>query len=326
MTYRTEWYAGVVTALSSISHIDPVERAGQSTKSYLRREKFIQPDGSVESVPTISGNGMRGLLRDRGMWWMCQRLGYGVDQETGEVIGLSLPAFHFLFSGGTLTKVGGRSLDISAAREIREMIPMVSLFGGALGNQIMQGKLKVGKMIPICQETAHVLPDWCHNGDLVSFYEYVQEETFTRKDDEKNEHLRQLIAPDVRGLLESARQDKLEKAGQPDSEVGQHQQMRYQTETLAAGTRLFWELALEDVTPLEYDAFWSCLVAFREWPFIGGRSGTGHGKVAINFQDWVAIDPNAMQTDKLDVPLGTRYETHLKEQAASIREILETIQ
>jgi CRISPR type IV-associated protein Csf2 len=326
MAYRTEWYAGIVTALSSISHIGP-DVGGQNVTSYLRREKFVQLDESVEMVPVISGNGMRGLLRDIGMWQMCKALGYGVNEETGEIVGLSLPAFHFLFSGGTLTGQAGRGLDVAAARCVRELIPLVGLFGGAMGNQIMEGKLKVGKLIPICRETAHLLPEWCRPAEPQSVYDMIQQEAFTRKDDEKNERLRQLIAPEVRALLEASAAEKAAKRGtaeeRPDRETGQHQQMRYYVETLAAGTRFFWELALEDVTDIEYDAFWATLSAFAQRPYIGGKAGTGHGKVSINFRDWHALDPRQAQTTKMpDVPVGTRYQTHLTEQADAIRELL----
>jgi len=322
---RNEWYAGVVTALSSISHIGPDERGKQSVTSYFRREKVVQPDGMIEEVPVVSGNGMRGLLRDCGMWQMCRALGYG--EEGGKVSGLSLEAFHFLFSGGTLTSTGARALDVGQARRIRELLPLVGLLGGAVGNQIMPGKLRVGKMLIICQETAHLLPTWCHTEPLLSFYDCVQQEAFTRKDDEKDERLRQMIAPETRKLIEASTVAKQRTKGtdaeKPDAEVGQHQQMRYFVETLAAGTPFFWELALEDVTDVEYDAFWSMMVAFAQKPYIGGKAGTGHGKVQIDFRNWLRIDPNLAETERLpDVPLGTRYETHLKEHGDAIREML----
>jgi CRISPR type IV-associated protein Csf2 len=326
MTTKTEWYAGTVTALSSISHIGP-DGGGQNNTSYLRREKVVQPDGTVEMVPVISGNGMRGLLRDRGMWHMCGALGYGVNPETGEVLGLGLPAFHFLFSGGTLTSVAGRGLDIDAARRVRELIPLVGVFGGAMGNQIMEGKLKIGKLIPVCQEAAHLLPEWCFGGQLASVFDLTQQEAFTRKDDEHNERLRQIIAPEVRALLEAKAAEKREAKGtkdeKPDAEVGQHQQMLYYVETLAAGTRFFWELALEDVTDVEYDAFWVAMAEWARAPYIGGKSGTGHGKVKVNFRDWMAIDPNAYATSNLPgLPMGARYQQHLRDHGAEMREML----
>ena len=149
---HTYVFEGTMTALTSISHIG--ETYGINAK--LRREKIVQPDGSVEEIPIISGNSLRGILRDRGMWHMLRTLGYGVNEETGEVSGLSLAAFYFLFSGGTLTSTGSRGLDIDEARRWCDLIPLVALFGGAMGNQIMPGKVKIGKAIPICKEMAHL--------------------------------------------------------------------------------------------------------------------------------------------------------------------------
>ncbi|MES2222093.1 MAG: hypothetical protein V4587_14145, partial [Acidobacteriota bacterium] len=102
-----------MTAVSSISH-----NGGQSfgISSKFRREKFVQPDRTVEEVPVLSGNGLRGMLRDRGMAHMCRALGYGEDGQ-----GLSLPAFHFLFSGGALTDIGGKTINIAEARRMRQL-------------------------------------------------------------------------------------------------------------------------------------------------------------------------------------------------------------
>ena len=101
---QTYVFEGIMTALTSISHIG--ETYGINAK--LRREKIVQLDGSVEEVPVISGNGLRGLLRDRGMLHMLRNLGYGVNAETGQITGLSLAAFYFLITGGALTEVGER--------------------------------------------------------------------------------------------------------------------------------------------------------------------------------------------------------------------------
>lgn len=319
---KTLVFEGTVTALTSISHIG--DTFGINAK--LRREKIVQPDGAVEEVPIISGNSIRGILRDKGMLHMLRTLGYGVNEESGEVAGLSLAAFYFLFSGGALEKTGSRGLDIDEARRWREAIPLVALFGGAMGNQIMPGKLKVGKMIPICQETAEILPERLYDNGLVSIWDLCQEEAYTRRDDEKNENLRQLIAPDVRGLLESAAADKRKKTGTDEDKVdetGQKQQMRYFVETLAAGTRFYWELTLDDVTDLEFEAFAVTLAEFGRAPYIGGKSGVGHGKVAINFDNWIEINPRLAPTGReIDMPLGNRYMNHLKVAGNDIRDLL----
>jgi len=321
---HTYVFEGVMTALTSISHIG--ETHGINAK--LRREKVVQPDGSVEEVPVISGNSLRGILRDRGMLHMLRYLGYGVNQETGEVAGLSLPAFYFLFSGGALTKTASRGLDIDEARRWRDLIPLVALFGGAMGNQIMPGKAKIGKAIPICAETLHLLPSWCveEGEEIESIWEMCQEEAYTRRDDEKNESLRQLIAPETRHLLETAAAEKRKKRGTDEDvagSTGQAQQMRYYVETLAAGTQLFWDITLDDVTDLEFEAFAVALAEFGRSPYIGGKSGVGHGKVEIRFDKWIEINPRlAMDGRELTTPLGDRYQAHLREHGAAIRELI----
>lgn len=313
--------SGTATALSSISHIGE----SRGIVALLRREKVLQPNGTVKDVPVISGNGIRGLLRDLGMWHMCKALGYGVNEETGEVDGLSLAAFYFLFSGGALTSDSARGLDIGTARRLRSLIPLISVFGGAVGNQIMEGKLQVGKWYPLCQETAHILPHGLVNGrGEVSIWSMLQREAYTRKDDEKNERLRLLIAPETRGLLEAKAADQRAKRGtleeQPDSEIGQHQQMRYHVETFAAGTQFAVEFVLNDVTDVEFDAFLTCLAEFQRKPFIGGKSATGHGKVMLNLPCWLHIDPRqGLQGTEVDRPLGAHYAAHLHEHGQEMR-------
>lgn len=318
-------FEGVVTALTSVSHIG--ETFGINAR--LRREKIVMADGSVEEIPVISGNSLRGTLRDRGMLHMCRALGYGVDEETGEVRGLSLPAFYFLFSGGSLTSTADRGLDLDAARELRHLIPLVSVFGGAMGNQIMPGKLSIGKLYPICRETLHLIPTRFHLDRHESIWEMVQEEAYTRKDDEKDERLRPLIAPEVRHALEDQARKKRAVRGTEEDverETGQHQQMRYYVETLCAGTRFYWMLALEDVDRVEFEAFLICLQEFAKRPYIGGKSAIGHGRIAVEFDRWVRIDPRVqVQGQPIDLPLGERYRAHLQEHGPRIRELLHAL-
>lgn len=317
-------FEGVMTALTSISHIGD----SHGVNSKLRREKIIQTDGSVEEVPIISGNALRGILRDRGMLHMLKTLGYGVNEQTGKVSGLSLAAFYFLFSGGALTKdVGNRGLDVDEARKWRGLIPLVALFGGAMGNQIMPGKAKIGKAIPICTETVHLIPDrFVANAESV--WELCQEEAYTRRDDEKNEQLRGLLAPEVRGLLETsaaAKRDRQRSGDDVAGDTGQKQQMRYYVETLAAGTRLFWEISLDDVTDLEREAFFVTLAEFSRFPYIGGKSGVGHGKVSIKFDQLLEIDARVTTGKEISWALGTLYSNHLQEHGDDIRGLLNSL-
>lgn len=319
---QTIEFSGVVTALSSVSH-----GGGQSfgINAKMRREKFVQPDGSVEEVVVISGNGLRGMLRDLGMAHMCRALGYGEAGEDGRPVGLSLPAYHFLFSGGALTSVGGRGLDIDKARALREVIPLVGVFGGAMGNQILPGKLKIDKMIPIVAETAHLLPADVVPENPQSIWEYTQEEMYTRKDDEKNEHLRTLIDPGVRAMIEAEARSKRNAASLPvvEESTGQKQQLMFYVETLAAGTRFYWSIVLEDATDVEFDALATTLVEFSKRPYIGAKSNVGLGKVAVAFNGWHTIDSRVSANGAaVDTPLGEKYRAHLAGRGGDIRAAL----
>ena len=273
-SYRFE---GTMTALSSITHFG--DSVG-GIEQVLRREKVIQPDGSVVQVPIISGNSWRGQLRDCGMKAMLGELAVALGVET---VRLPAPAFYLLFSGGVLTKDAGRGVDVGYARKLRSLIPLFSIFGGAIGRQVIDGKLAVGKIVPVCAETVHILPEdlQSHPHASISIYDRLELEHYTRMDDAKRENLasRFLPAPEQQ-LLEAPKVKtiKNKKTGE-DEEVaespGVAQQMHYGFESLAAGTIFTCSITLRTVSPLEFEAF---IAALREWsrePVIGGRSGRG---------------------------------------------------
>ena len=303
---------GVVTALTSISH-NGGERNGTVTQ--LRREKFIQPNGKVERVPVISGNAIRGILRDRGMFSMLKMLGYGVKEENGEINGLPLQSFYFLFSGGALVSTGSEGLDVKYFRQMRETIPLIGLFGGAAGNAIMPGKMKIGKLVPICRETQHLIPERFLPETTDSIWEYCQTEMYTRRDDEKNDRVRLMIAG----------KQLAEKIGVelPAEKKQGPQQMMYNIETIAAGTKFYWKIVLEDVTDVEFEAFLSTMIEFSKSPNIGGKGGVGHGEISIKLDKWIEIDSRInLQGNELDVKLGTKYKQHLEKNGKAIKEFL----
>ncbi|MCX7880851.1 MAG: RAMP superfamily CRISPR-associated protein [Ignavibacteria bacterium] len=313
---RTYLFEGIVTALTSISH-----GGGEinSTVSQLRREKIVQPDGNIEEVPVISGNSVRGVLRDLGMYHMLQSLGYGTPDEKGIIQGLPLPAFYFLFSGGSLTSSGDVGIDIEYFRRLRQLIPLISIFGGAIGNVIMPGKLKVGKLIPICKETIHLMPEK-YQINCESIWEYCQQEMYTRTDDEKRDDLRGMIENKTLMLLdEGVRKTDITKSGP--------QQMMYYVETLAAGTKFYWKITLEDVNDIEFESFLITLVEFSKTGKIGGKSNIGLGRVGIKFEKWIEINSCLYLDGKeLDFRLGEKYLQFLEKNKEEIIKELEKMQ
>jgi len=251
--YRIET---IYTLLQPLSHIGESE----STQSFLNTTTVVNGD-KIEEVMVYSGNALRGMLRDCGARYLLNKL----------QIQVSLKAFHLLFSGGSIG--GAQSIDIDQARAIRKALPFVSLFGGGVGNQILDGKLKQTFAYPICRETNNILPSylpkpeysWRHLSNVIEF---------SRKDDEKNETMRsQYLALDGEELLAIEGEKGKKKKDEPAT------QMRYSVEYLAAGTKLWhrWDIIC---TELELGAFVSAIHEWQKQPYLGGMSGKGFGLVA----------------------------------------------
>ena len=246
---------GCFKTKSPLSHISE----SISTNSYLVQDPILQPDGEIEEVFAYNGNAWRGQLRDLSATYLLEKLGMKVD----------LDAFHLLFSGG---KIGGdQSIDIAKAKLMRKVVPHISIFGGGIGTQIMQGKLKVGSSYPLCVEALPVLhSQYYQQAKNISYADLTTEKSFTRFDDSKNFDLHDKVSLTDQPLLET-------KTKKKDGDVST--QMRMTSELLIAGVTLAHEIDLVNVDEIELGAFVSALVQFAQVPYIGGQSNKGHGRV-----------------------------------------------
>jgi hypothetical protein len=239
-SYRWE---GVATAQSSIAH--GAESLG--TVTYLRRERFIAPNGTLEELPVVSGNAWRGLLRDTSadLWW-----------EAVQRPKLTLPVMHALWSGGSLAKSSGPTLTGSRLQELKVTCPVVGVFGTAGGGRIIGGALQVGKMIPICQETAHLVPERFHSEVMPSIWDLTQIEYYSRIPNTFDHYASE---DDEATLL-----------------------ARYGVETFVAGTRFYTWVALSWPTPAELALFVETLSVFTSSARVGGLARAGHGELHLN--------------------------------------------
>ena len=209
---------------SPLSHI----AEAISTISYLVQEPILQADGTTKDVFCYNGNAWRGQLRDLCAAYLLEKLNMQV----------SLDAFHLLFSGG---KIGGeQSIDIMQAKTMRKIVPMISLFGGGIGNQILPGKMKVGNSYVLCSEALPVLSSRYHeHASKIDYADLTFEKSFTRFDDSKNFDKHEYVALDEQALLE-------QKPKKKESEVST--QMRMTSELLVAGATLVHEIDLMHVS------------------------------------------------------------------------------
>lgn len=252
------------------------------TTRLFRSQKTVCTDGKVRKLPIYSGNALRGVFRDIAAEQLLKSLNVAVPA----------PVFDFLTSGGSLTSKGP-SIDVGLGRRLRGAVPMVALFGGGVGNQILEGKLIFLQGTPICKETIGLLPAYCQDAPSanLSIRDLRQIEFGTRRDDKKKESILPMLDGDP-----------------PEKKEGDvATQMKYETETLAPGSCLRFGFIANDVTESEWTAFCNILVAWLRKPFLGGRASAGYGEVNVPLlyrAERVARLSNGSQIDK-DSPLAT---------------------
>lgn len=320
---------GTITLLSPLSHIG--ESIGPD--SFLSQDIIVGPDGRATEAFVYSGNAFRGLLRDLSAIYMTEKLGN---------MQYPLEVFYLLFAGGSLG--GPQSVDIDQARMYRRNVPHLSVFGGGVGNQILNGKIKVGSMYPLVAECQRVLPESLRDPAAPSWKQWTFEKSFTRMDDAKREDRRTYLeGAEMDGLLATPKQQLLiagEEAPRKKKE-DPPQQMRYSVEMLAAGSVMYQRIDLVDMTDLELGSFVAALDQFSKYPYVGGKSGTGHGLVEAEYSwrpagdkesagvfarigtDCLKLCPEAQEAKtKYDCFLKEVYDKYLDDNSSELRQLL----
>lgn len=234
----------LVTARSSIVHRDD-SRTMPSTHALFRREKIVTPSGEVAMVPIVSGNAWRGILRRIGEQLIAPILDYG-----GE---LTPAAGHLLRNGGFLRK-SATQMTPEQERELKELVPLIGLFGGAGNGRIMSGTVTVSKLIPVTADTAHLVPI-----PAEALPEQIPESMHSILGQESVSHTTDLPAAQI--------------------DAGDDSPIRLDTETLVAGTTLAGSLRVRFATPAQYALLHDILDTFATDGHLGGRQASGHGHV-----------------------------------------------
>ena len=245
-------FKGNLTALSPIHH-GGSEDYGTTKLILTLPTVIINPltgKEEIDNIPAIHGNAIRGYLRRLVMDDYLTLLDYELDSKK---------VYHFLFTGGILEALDPKdkgAINLTRKKEIRELIPPISLVGSALGNQMIQGKLKVGMGDIVCAETKHYITDYAD-------YDFS--------------------AYNLKGSDFGTRLDDL-KEGKTDDDEQAHQ-MKYEFETLIRGTKFTHEFILEDCNSIEKSCFHRMMSLWEERPYLGGKSGTGYGKVKLDYPE-----------------------------------------
>lgn len=237
----------IYTLKQPLSHIGESE----STVSFLNTIRVVT-NGKVEEVFALTGNAIRGTLRDCAARDLLKKLNAKLKKKE----------FNILFSGGNIS--GTMSTDIDQAQKYRELLPIVSIFGAGIGNQILAGKITQGFAIPVCIETVELIPDiYGINKNLfqTSWKKMTSTINFTRFDDSKNVKYQKFLEGE-------------DNTGDGEAST----QMRYEVEYLIPGSQLYHVLNLSTKSDIEIGCFVSAFKEFSQSPVLGGMGGKGFGR------------------------------------------------
>ena len=254
-----------ITARTSIVHRDDT-RNSSSIQSLFRREKVLTPAGEVAMVPIISGNAWRGILRRTGETLLAEVLGY-----EGQ---LTPAAAHLLRNGGFLRK-STREMTPEQERELKTLVPLIGLFGGAANARVMSGKLVVSKVVPVTADTLHLLPGPPPEGPIpASVHTILGQESTSHSND----------LPDTGPTVDGETADGFSP-------------IRLDTETLIAGTRLSGQIRLTHATDVEYGLLTDILENFATRGHLGGRTAAGHGRITATLTPTLAAGSTPTDVD-----------------------------
>ena len=237
---------GTIVALSPIQHGGD-EKTG-STPVLRSLTHWDSLTGRHVRLPFFSGNAIRGILRRLLMRDMCERIGYEVR---------SAKMHHALFTGGVLegTDEAAGQIDLAFRTSARDNIPPLALLGSAVGNQMIQGCLRVDHAMPICREYAALLAHIEDPRKDQSIRTFTDVSFATRRDDLRAE----------RGADEQA------------------QQMKIEFEAFISGTAFAHSFTLAWASPVEASCLGHGISLLADLPYIGGKSSSGYGRVAYNY-------------------------------------------
>lgn len=264
---RTVEWRGIITAQSSIAH----GGKDSGTNHGFRRETLLLPSGKrLAGVPVLSGGVVRGDMRRLGARMVTDALGT-----------LPFNVVHALRTGGSLRETRAAEEVITGEKQavLRDLLPMLSVFGFSTRGRIVSGRLFVDKPLPLARETAFLAPAYgamaadVDPATLPSVWELVQQETYTR-------------FGDVNESVSTGAVDASE--GLPDLSKGSGN-MIWSQETLCAGTRLFHSVRLEDATPCEVSFTNELMDRWMRTSRLGAQRSRGMGRFRFD-HDRVCTD------------------------------------
>lgn len=323
---QTLRYEMLLTAETPIAH--HAETVGNM--AIHQRRKVRQPDGTFEMVPVINADTMRHGLRESAAYAFLDAAGL-LGAEA-----LSRAALRLLFAGGMVTGRGDAGqVSLDRFRELSELCPPLVLLGGCCDSRVIPGRLFVEDAVLVCEEQRAYLPSWVaeRSGTLDTCRAHVEEQQRVRMDP--------LLSPEKRTLLTSGEQRAAigqltdgERAHEGDDAHGRDEtkstMLPRSFEVVVQGSQFSWAVTAQCVTDLDVDTLHMMLAAFLYRPVVGGKRGTGHGRLRLTTWCNVPIARAKDAAQEMDVAtlgpkMGELFRSHVAERKERIKAFLATV-
>lgn len=294
------------------------------------RRKIRQDDGTFQRVPIITGDTMRHGMREASTLAMLDAAGM-LDEPR-----LSTPALRLLFSGGMVTGASGGSVKLGDYREMIDLVPPLALLGGCAQNRVIPGRLYVDDATLICAETLHMMPTWVgeyleeSKTQCASHRAHMEEVQRVRMDP--------TLVPARRALLAAGDADAVERrlaaseqAGEDDDAIAKDaaksSMLPRRFERIAQGSIFYWSVTCTTQDALQEDTLWTMVGAFLSLAHVGGKKGTGHGKIkAIHAREATLL--RASESTAFDLATmrkGEIFRAHMAERKDALRTFLDGV-
>lgn len=336
---------GIMHGAGSLGNTSVVCRR---TYNVPRRDKVGTIIGHEQiTVPVVSGAALKATLREHAVLDCLERA--GVPQGS-----VATDALRLLLKGG---KNDGSvtSLSLAMLRDLRDLFPVLAVFGSLDQGQAMRGAIQVSDVRPWCDELVaagllvrEVTPVDVHLGgeptqslpgirvwsDMapVPLSLTTSVETHYRHDLRQSGVAGYLQAGETK-LVEDKAAARAEKAGKATKEERReaNESMPHSAEVITAGTPMVATIRLRACTEAEF----GCLAtAIGRWVLtgahLGGGSRTGHGACRVRVAGAIRHDPTPgvhevaggtyieIPGQPAEIVAARIYRSHLEERRARI--------
>lgn len=290
----------------------------------------VRTPGGFEDVPCITADTLRNRLRHASSLALLD----AADLRDG----LTESALRLLFNGGAITGSDGGAVKLDAFRELVELVPSLALFGGCAQNRIIPGRLTCEDALLICKETRRFVSPWQlataeKVAPIDTYTAHVEEVMRVRMDAALNPHMRQLMSTDaqVEVTKRLAAGERAKETGDAIEARDTKSAMMPRTfETVCQGSMFAWACEAIVSTDLDEDVFNVAVLAFLSQAVVGGKQGTGHGRLRVVEAQNICVGTPSRDFERLDTAalaprVGQLFRAHVAERKERIAEFFRSV-